>query len=44
MTEQKNLPSVGLIAKQLRKYSGRGRMVLIGPVRIWAEPKSGHDM
>jgi hypothetical protein len=23
MTEQKNLPSMGLVAKQLRKYSGR---------------------
>lgn len=43
MTEQKNLPSMKLIAKQLRKYSGRGRMVLIGPVRIWAEPNSGRD-
>ena len=43
MTEQKNLPSMKLIAKQLRKYSGRARMVLIGPVRIWAEPNSGRD-
>ena len=31
------LPSMGLVAKQLRKYSGRGRMVLIGPVRTGRE-------
>ena len=44
MIEQKNIPSMQLVAKQLRRYSGRGRLVLIGPVRIWTEPKSGDDM
>jgi hypothetical protein len=44
MTEQKNLPSMGLIAKALRKYSGRGKLVLIGPVRIWFDQNSGRDM
>jgi len=41
MTEQL---SMRLIVKELRKYSGRGRLVLIGPVRVWVEPKSGRDM
>ena len=44
MTEQIVTPNMGAIAKQLRKFSGRGRMVLIGPTRIWTEPKSGRDM
>src|SRR5262249_1895851 len=43
MAEQKNPLSMRLIVKELRKYSGRGRLVLIGPVRVWAEPNSGRD-
>ena len=41
MTEQM---SVRLMVKELRRASGRGRLVLIGPVRVWVEPDSGRKM
>jgi hypothetical protein len=43
MIEQIVTPSMGTIAKQLKKYSGRGRMVLIGPVRTWFDQNYDRD-
>jgi hypothetical protein len=34
---------MGTIVRALRKYSGRGRMVLIGPVRLWFDKNSDRD-
>jgi hypothetical protein len=36
--------SAELIAKRLRQHSGRGRLLLIGPVRVYVEPQSGQRM
>jgi hypothetical protein len=43
MIDHEEKPSLGLVAKELKTLCG-GQTILIGPLRIWTDRKSGRDM